>query len=116
MISLNFSSVDRREPLAEGIYVVRIDEVTEKVSSTGKDMLSVKFMEQESRTVIFDNYVLTPNALWKLAELFNVLGYDTSQDMDFDFAELVGAELKAKVVQEEYNGNIVNRIKKLYSC
>lgn len=116
MKSLNFSNVAKREPLAEGLYVLRIEEATECVSSTGKDMLKVKFIEEESNTALFENYVLTEAALWKLADLLDALGYDTSADMELDFTELAGASIKAKVVQDEYNGSTVNRVKKVFAC
>lgn len=116
MKSLNFSNISKREPLAEGLYILRIDEATECVSSTGKDMIKVKFIEEVTNTALFDNYVLTEAALWKLADLLDALGYDISGELDFEVTELAGASVKAKVTQEEYNGSTVNRIKKVYAC
>lgn len=118
MANLNFSEIPSREPLAEGMYLLDIEAVEEKKSSTGKDMLLVRFKEPESNTAIFENYVLEANCLWKLQELCDALGIDTSVDMDSSelIPMLQGSEVKAKVVQDTYNENIVNRIKKVYSC
>lgn len=118
MANLNFSSIPSREPLAEGVYLMNIEAVDEKQSSTGKDMLLVRFKEPETGTAIFENYVLTVDALWKLQELCNAIGIDTSADMDTSelIPELIGQTVKVKVIQEDYEGRIVNRAKKVYAC
>ena len=118
MANLNFSEIPSREPLAEGVYILNIEAAEEKQSSTGKDMILVRFKEPETNTAIFENYVLTLNCLWKLQELCDALGIDTS--VNFDSTELipmlVGNQVKAKVVQDTYNEQTVNRIKKVYAC
>lgn len=114
MLNLDFSSVPSREPLEEGVYSLSIAEVTEKQSSTGNPMLAITYdvTGQEGRK-LFDNYVLIDKCLWKVKELFDALGVDTSEIVDIDPQELVGMEVQAKVIQEEYNGDTVNRIKKV---
>lgn len=62
---------------------------------------------------LWDNYVLTDKTLWKLKELLNALDMDTSAIVELDVQELVGSQLQAKVIQETYNGEIVNRVKKV---
>ena len=52
--------------------------------------------------------------MWKLKELFDALGVDTSEVVEMDVSELVGMQVNAKVIQETYNGDVVNRIKKIY--
>lgn len=118
MASLNFSEIPSREPLAEGMYVMTIEAAEEKTSSTGKPMILVRFKEPETNTAVFENYVLTLEALWKLKELLDALGVDTSANMDSaDVAALlVGQSVKAKVIQDTYQDNITNRIKKVYAC
>lgn len=118
MANLNFSEIPSREPLAEGTYLLSIEAAEEKVSSTGKPMILVRFKEPETNTAVFENYVLTMDCLWKLKELCDALGIDTASDMDS--AEIVqmlpGNEVKAKVVQREYNDQITNNIKKVFAC
>ena len=46
-------------------------------------------------------------------ELFDALGIDTSALVEMDVNELVGLEVQAKVIQETYNGDIMNRVKKV---
>lgn len=115
-INLDFSSVPGNVLLDEGTYNVSIKKVEEKVSSTGKPMLFVVFEEEETKTGIFENYVLTAECLWKVKELLAAAGYETSGALEFDPQELIGLVFKAKVVQEDYNDSKTNRIKKIFAA
>ena len=114
-INLDFSSVPSREPLEEGVYHLQIASVEETTSSTGNPMLKVCFdvLEVEGSRKLWDNYVLIDKCLWKVKELFDAVGIDTSELVEMDVAELVGLEVNAKVIQETYNENVMNRIKKI---
>ena len=116
MLNLDFSSVPSREPLEEGIYSLTIAKVEETTSSTGNPMLKVEYDVNgvDGNRKLWDNYVLIDKWLWKVQELFNALGIDTSAVVEMDVTELVGLQVNAKVIQEEYNGDTVNRIKKIY--
>ena len=116
MLNLDFSSVPSREHLEEGIYSLTISKVEETTSSTGNPMLKVEYDVNgvDGNRKLWDNYVLIDKCLWKVQELFNALGIDTSTVVEMDVTELVGLQVNAKVIQEEYNGDTVNRIKKIY--
>lgn len=115
MLNLDFSSVPSREPLDEGVYDLTIAKIEETTSSTGNPMLKVEYDVNgvEGSRKLWDNYVLIDKCLWKVKELFDALGVDTSELVEMDVSELLGMQVKAKVVQETYNGDIVNRIKKV---
>lgn len=115
MLNLDFSNVPSREPLEEGVYTLTIAGVEEKVSSTGNPMLSVVYdvVGVDGNRKLWDNYVLIDKALWKLQELFRAVGIPTDAIVEMDPAELIGMQVQAKVVQDTYNGDIVNRIKKI---
>lgn len=115
MLNLDFSSVPSREPLEEGVYHLQIAKVEETNSSTGNPMLKVEYnvLEVEGNRKLWDNYVLIDKCLWKVKELFDALGIDTSELVEMDVTEMVGLEVQAKVIQETYNGDIMNRIKKV---
>lgn len=115
MINLDFSNVPQQVLLEEGLYKVRIKKAELKKSSTGKDMLSVIFEEDTTKSAIFENYTLTPDALWKVRELLDAAGFDTKNMVEFDPSTLVGLEFNAKVVQRTLpnDGATVNGIKKL---
>lgn len=121
-LNLDFSSVPSREPLEEGVYLLQISEAEEKISSTGNPMISVMFdvlSTQDGETVegqrrLWDNYSLQAQALFKLKELLSALGIDTSAVVDMEVSDLIGQQILAKVVQETYNGELRNRVKKIY--
>ena len=115
MLNLDFSSIPSREPLEEGVYHLRIAKVEETTSSTGNPMLKVEYdvVDVDGNRKLWDNYVLIDKCLWKVKELFDAIGVDTSELVEMDVTELVGMEVNAKVIQETYNGDIVNRIKKV---
>ena len=115
MLNLDFSSVPSREPLEEGVYHLQIAKVEETNSSTGNPMLKVEYnvLGVEGNRKLWDNYVLIDKCLWKVKELFDALGIDTSELVEMDVNELVGLEVQAKVIQETYNGDIMNRVKKV---
>lgn len=114
-INLDFSSVPSREPLEEGVYHLQIAKVEETNSSTGNPMLKVEYdvLGVEGNRKLWDNYVLIDKCLWKVKELFDAIGIDTSVLVEMDVDELVGMEVQAKVIQETYNGDIMNRVKKV---
>ena len=114
-INLDFSSVPSREPLEEGVYHLQIAKVEETNSSTGNPMLKVEYdvLGVEGNRKLWDNYVLIDKCLWKVKELFDAIGIDTSALVEMDVDELVGLEVQAKVIQETYNGDIQNRVKKV---
>lgn len=115
MLNLDFSSVPSREPLEEGIYTLRIAKVEETKSSSGNPMLKVEYdvLGVEGNRKLWDNYVLIDKCLWKVKELFDALGIDTSELVEMDVTEMIGMEVQAKVTQETYNGDIMNRVKKV---
>ena len=115
MLNLDFSSVPSREPLEEGVYHLQIAKVEETTSSTGNPMLKVEYnvLGVDGNRKLWDNYVLIDKCLWKVKELFDALGIDTSELVEMDVTERVGLEVQAKVIQETYNGDIMNRIKKV---
>ena len=115
-LNLDFSNVQGGVILEEGMYNVTIEDVEEKVSSTGKNMLLIRFREEESKTAIFENYVLEESCLWKLKELLTAAGIECSGAVDFDTEDLKGLMFKAKIVKDQYNGSDVNRIKKVYGA
>lgn len=115
MLNLDFSSVPSRDPLEEGVYHLQIAKVEEKESSTGNPMLAIEYdvLDVAGNRKLWDNYVLIDKCLWKLKELFDALGVDTANIVEMDVQELVGMEVQAKVVQETYNENVMNRVKKI---
>ena len=115
MLNLNFSNVPSREALPEGVYELQIAKVEEKLSSNGNPMLKVEYdvLGVEGNRKVWDNYVLIDKSMWKLKELFDALGIDTSAVVDMDAQGLVGQTVQAKIIQEPYEDTMQNRVKKI---
>lgn len=115
-LNLDFSNVQSREPLPEGVYdasVAKVDQVLSK--SSGNPMLKIEFnINNEGYTgrKVWGNYVLTEAAMWKVMELFKALGLDTDSVVDIDTDDMIGLTCQLKIAQREYEGNITNEIKK----
>lgn len=113
-MNLNFSEVKTgRDPLPEGIYILEVLEAEEKTSATGKPMIAVKFKEQETGNFVFANFVLLAENLWFLKSFLEAMGVEVGDDMDStDIVDkIIGAEVKAKLTQREYNGQVSNNVK-----
>lgn len=116
-LNLDFSNVQKQVLLDEGVYNVTLKKLEEKTSSTGKPMLLATYIEEQTGSALFENYVLTEEALWKLNELLTAAGVDTSAGMvGIDIEALQGLMFKAKVIQREYNGEMRNSIKKIFAA
>ena len=115
-VNLDFSNVRGSEVLEEGLYNVTIEAVEDKISSTGKNMLVVRFREETTKTAIFENYVLDESCLWKLKELLSAAGIECEGIATFDTEQLIGLSFKAKVVKTQYNGQDRNNIKKIFAA
>lgn len=114
-VQLDFSSIPSRDPLPEGFYDVICEAAEVKTSKNGKPMLSARFREPEHDTAIFENFVLTPDCLWKLASFCKAVGIDTtggSMDAEALAEQMIGVGVRVQVVTESYEGSDVNRIKK----
>lgn len=116
-IKLDFSNVTggNFEPIPAGDYVVEIEKVENRTAKSGNEMLSLTFNvmegEYEGRK-IFDLYVLTEKALWKLKDLLVAVGVDTEGMVDLDVDDLVGEVFVANIeIQESQGYDPQNRIK-----
>lgn len=115
MVNLDFSNVPSRKALPEGIYQLQVAKLEETTSSTGNPMWKVEYdvLDVEGGRKLWENFVLIDKALWKLQEFLEAVGVDTSQVVDLDPQELVGMTVQAKVEQDTYQGETVNRVKKI---
>lgn len=116
-IKLDFSNVTggNFDPIPAGDYVVEVEKVENRTAKSGNEMLSLTFNvmegEYEGRK-IFDLYVLTEKALWKLKDLLVAVGVDTEGMVDLDVDDLVGEVFAAKIeIQESPGYDPQNRIK-----
>lgn len=110
MIKLDFSNVTggNFEPMPAGDYTLEIEKVESKVSKAGNNMLNITYVTvdegEHKGNKVFDLYVLTEKALWKLKDLFTAIGFDTDGLVDFDPEDLVGQTILANVIVEQNDG------------
>ena len=109
MINLDFSNVTggNFEPIPAGDYVLEIENIEEQVSKAGNNMLNITFNVAEGEYAgrkIFEFYVLTEKALWKMKDLLIALGIDTEGQVDIDIDDLEGEMFIGNVEIQEQKG------------
>lgn len=110
---LDFSKVESYTRCSEGQHTAKITEVQENTTQAGDDMLTMVFevIKGDSKGAkVFDNFVLTDKALWKLKQLLQVIGIKCDGRIALDLDKLVGRVCDIAVYHEEYNGKMKARI------
>ena len=110
---LDFSGVESFTRCSEGQHTAKIVEVQENTTQGGDDMLTMVFevIRGDSKGAkVFDSFVLTDKALWKLKQLLQVLGVKCDGKIALDLDKLVGKICDIAVYHEEYNGKLKARI------
>jgi hypothetical protein len=114
-VSVDFSDVEVRVLLPEGMYDAVVDEVKLE-DNNGKPYLAWKFKTQDSDPkfndkALYNNTSLQPQSLWVLASLLDCLGVDRPDGaMDLDLEELKGKPIVLQVEHEEYEGKIRGKV------
>lgn len=104
---MDFTDVESFIRCAEGEHIAILKSVEEKVASSGNDMLSVKFeVTKGSSTgaIVYDNFVLTEKALWKLKGYLETVGMKADGKVQIDLDKLLGKACIIQVKYEEYDG------------
>jgi len=93
-ISVDFSNTETSGVLEEGDYLVEVDEVEDKESSTGNPMLVFTFKVTEGEgkgRKLFHNCSLQPQALFNLRAVLEALGNEVPQGvLELDPSDLIG--------------------------
>ena len=109
----DFSNVESFTRCAEGQHTAKIVEVQENTTQAGDDMLTMAFevIKGDSKGArVYDNFVLTDKALWKLKQLLQVVGVKCDGKIALDLDKLIGKVCDIAVYHEEYNGKLKARI------
>lgn len=110
---LDFSNVEAYIKCAEGQHIVKLVEMEETESQAGNDMLSATFQVvkgQSTGAKLYDNFVLTEKALWKLQSFLIAVGMKADGKMVLDIDKLIGKTCIVEVEHEEYEGKTRARI------
>lgn len=131
-ILLDFSNVDLGlnndfEPIPAGVYEAVIDGkgIETRLSQAGNETLNIPFVivddENYAGRRVFENFVLTESAAWKIGQLLVATGlYDAERDgtkfvVDTDKlpSQLDQKRVRIRVKIEEYDGRRRNRITRI---
>lgn len=108
-IKVDFTGVETRVLLPEGVYNAKVAEV-ELEPNDGKPYLKWTFRTIDddpklNDKPLYNNTSLQPQSLWVLGSLLETLGVERPDGaMDLDLEELVGLEIGLVVEHEEYQG------------
>lgn len=112
-LKFDFSGVEAYVKCAEGQHVVKLTEIEETESQAGNDMLNATFKVvkgQSTGATLYDNFVLTEKALWKLQSFLVAVGIKADGKIVLDLDKLIGKTCIVEVAHEEYEGKTRARI------
>lgn len=112
-MKLDFSGVEAYVKCAEGQHVVKLTAIEETESQAGNDMLNATFKVvkgESTGATLYDNFVLTEKALWKLQSFLTAIGMKADGKVVIDLDKLIGKTCIVEVEHEEYDGKTRARI------
>ena len=104
VIQVDFTDVEAGGgmPTPDGYYTAEIVSAEQEVSSSGNDMITVRWKTHIGSTV-FDRFVLVPQSLWVLRTALECMGVETPDGpFDLDVADLIGMRCGLEITNEEY--------------
>lgn len=107
------TGVDTFTRCEEGIHTAKIVEIQESTTQAGDDMLTGVFEVINGTSKgckVYDNFVLTDKALWKLKQLLQSVHVKCDGKIALDLDKLIGKVCDIAVYHDEYNGKIKARI------
>ena len=110
---INMTGVDTFTRCEEGIHTAKIVEIQEGTTQAGDDMLTGVFEVINGTSKgckVYDNFVLTDKALWKLKQLLQSVHVKCDGKIALDLDKLIGKVCDIAVYHDEYNGKIKARI------
>jgi len=112
----NVTDEELNAPMVEpGTYPARIDKVKDTSSQKGNPMFYVTWTlmgdAPPAGQKVFENFTMTPEAYWKLADLFQATGFKSTDGTGFDSMDLVGQVCRLVLVEDEYEGRKRAKVK-----
>lgn len=112
-MKLDFSGIEAYVKCAEGRHLVKLTAIEETESQAGNDMLNATFKVvkgQSTGATLYDNFVLTEKALWKLQSFLIAVGMKADGKVVLDLDKIIGKTCLVDVEHEEYDGKTRARI------
>ena len=106
---IDFSSVpDSAAPVAAGTYNCTIVHAAPALSKAGNLMIKIRWRIDDdgeyNRRLIFDNLVFSPNALWRIRQVLEALGYAKDFNGEIRPESLLGESATLKITIQAGNG------------
>lgn len=112
-VKVDMTGVETYTKASEGIHTARVSEIEDKVSQGGDQMLQFTFeiiKGEDKGYKVFDNFVLTDKALWKLKSFLQAIGMKADGKLKIDLDKLIGKTCDIEVFWDEYNGQTRSKI------
>lgn len=116
---IDMTGVESYSKASEGIHTAKIVEILEKSSQGGDDMLQFAFeiiKGEDKGCRVFESFVLTDKALWKLKSCLQALGMKADGKMVLDLDKLIGKICDIEVFHDDYNGQKRAKISDYYKA
>ena len=110
---INMTGVDTFTRCEKRNHTAKIVEIQESTTQAGDDMLTGVFEVINGTSKgckVYDNFVLTDKALWKLKQLLQSVHVKCDGKIALDLDKLIGKVCDIAVYHDEYNGKIKARI------
>lgn len=107
VLKLDMTNVESFSKCSEGIHTVKAISFEEKNTQNGDDMIAATLEVTKGNDKgcrLFDNFVLTDKALWKLKQFLVAVGVKADGKVAIDLDKLIGKVCDVEVFHEEYNG------------
>lgn len=112
-IKVDFTGVESYIKCEEGEHVAILKKTEVKTSEAGNDMIACTFEVVSGSSAganVFDNFVLTEKALWRLKTYLECIGIKADGKLKLDTDKMKGKKLIIEVAHEEYKGQTRARI------
>lgn len=111
-MKLDFSELKESVMVEEGVNTFIIKGAKVAKSQNGTNMLVLDMTETEAGGFIRDNVCLEGPGAFRAQQLIKALGLSEDDFVAMEAADLIGMNVSAEVVHEEYEGTERARIKK----
>lgn len=118
-LKVDFTGVESFVRAEEGRHTAKIIKAEVRKTSAGDDMISatLEIMGGVSKGArVFDNYPITPKALWKLKQVLGAIGLKADGRIMIDTDNLLNKVVTIEVEHEEYGGQLRARVRGYYSA
>jgi len=112
MVNYKFGKYEERKLVTPGVYKAEIIEIKSGTTKTKGDPRRQVIFKLDEGEKISDFLIEIKSCHWKIQRLFKAcdLPFEGDVTVGDNWEELLGQKIRVNVIQEEYNGEMRNRI------